>query len=241
MKFLFSRFLWCPAGSFTGVVALVATLALGGCAGTAATGLQAAPELLDPEAEIAAAHLRLGESAEDVDAWFRLGRAWQMRADAAAPPQTTAYRDSANVAYDAVLERDPENVKALVHKGLILEDMNRQDDALALYERAVELAPDDALPHINLGSLLYFRYRRTFEAKTALSRALEIDPDNPDAHFNLGVLFADANLFGEAAVEWHRVLELDPNGAAGELARENLARIAPILELENTDGGSDEE
>lgn len=211
---------------------------IGGCAGSA--GSHARPELLDPEAEVTAMQARLAKTPDDLDALFRLGVAWQARADAAPAGQPNAYRDSARVAFDALLERDPQNVRALVHRGLVMEDLNRPADALAAYEKAAQLAPNDPLPHINLGSLLYFQFRKTFEAKNELVKAIDLDPDNADAHFNLGVLFADANLFGEAATEWRRVLDIDPDGQAGKLAAENLERIRSVLDATHGADGEGE-
>ncbi|MBZ0270232.1 tetratricopeptide repeat protein [bacterium] len=180
---------------------------------------------------------RLAAVPGDLDAWFRLGLAWQARADAAPAGQPNAYRDSARVAFDSLLERDPQNVRALVHRGLVKEDLNKPAEALADYEKAAQLAPEDPLPHINLGSLLYFQYRKTFEAKNELVKAIELDPDNADAHFNLGVLFADASLFGEAATEWRRVIDIDADSQAGKLAAENLERIQSVLDApEETEG-----
>jgi hypothetical protein len=71
-----------------------------------------------------------------------------------------------------------------------------------------------------------------------VTRALELDPDNADAHFNLGVMFADANLLGEARTEWEKVLETAPEGPARSLAQENLDRIRPMLEAAEAAAGT---
>jgi cytochrome c-type biogenesis protein CcmH/NrfG len=159
-------------------------------------------------------------NANDVDAWLRLGQAFHALDQA----------DSAAAAFAKILERDPDNVKALVHHGLALEDLNQHVQAEADYRRAIEIAPNDPLPYINLASLLYFHSKKKYEAKTALAKALELDPKNPDAHFNLGVMFADANLYREAKLEWEEVLEITKDGPAAALAKENLERIEPLFE-----------
>jgi cytochrome c-type biogenesis protein CcmH/NrfG len=228
-------------GCSVGIAALLALSALGGCAGSAATGAHTPRTPLDAAAEIAEAQSILATRPDDTEAWFRLGLGWQLRSEAETPPQSTAFQDSALVAFEAVLARDPNNVKAIVHRGLVLEDLNRQAEALLAYQKATELAPTDPLPYINLGSLLYFQYHKTYEAKQALTKALSLDPDNADAHFNLGVLFADANLFHEAAVEWNRVIEIEPDAPASQLARDNLERIQPILDVERGEDASDGE
>jgi tetratricopeptide (TPR) repeat protein len=169
---------------------------------------------------VALAHTAIAADSLDSDAWFRLADAWQ-RANRP---------DSAVVAFESLLERWPESVEAVVHYGLALEEARRFEDALAQYRRAIELDPKDPTPRVNLGSLLYFNFKRTFEAKEALSAALELDPDHSDAHFNLGVLFADARMFKEAKREWEFVLDKTPDSPAGALARENLERISPLFQ-----------
>jgi tetratricopeptide (TPR) repeat protein len=207
---------------------------------TGATGATGGAEGVDPTVRVEAARKAVDAKPDDPDRWFELGLAWQARADASGA-SAPAFRDSARVAYEELLERDPDNVRGLVHHGLILEDLQRPEDALTAYQRAVELAPEDPRPYINLGSLEYFQFHRTFAAKEALSKAIELEPKSPDAHFNLGVLFADANLFGEARTEWQRVVELDSDGPAGQLARENLERIAPLLKAQDAASAAQEE
>jgi tetratricopeptide (TPR) repeat protein len=216
-----------------GFLALAALGLLCSCAGTRSGeggGGSAPPE--DPVAAVEAAQAAVAANPKDPDALFELGFAWQRRADTSpAGIVQAAYRDSARIAYEQLLEVDPESVRGLVHAGLILEDLGRAEKALENYDRAIALAPDDPLPLINKGSLLYFQFKRTYEAKVALTKALELDPDNANAHFNLGVLFADANLFREAQREWEQVLELAPEGdPARALARDGLDRIAPLME-----------
>jgi cytochrome c-type biogenesis protein CcmH/NrfG len=211
----------CPAAK---AAAVLLGISLSSCAGApAAEGpqSQAAEAVVSPAELMETARAGVAERPEDAGAWFRLGLAWQKSGGEAAA-------ESARVAYDRALELDPQRVDALVHRGLVLEEVNNFADAETSYRRATELAPRDPIPWVNLGALLYFQLKRTFEAKTALAKALELDPNNPDAHFNLGVLFADANLFGEARVEWERVVELAPDSPAAGLARSNLERIRPL-------------
>jgi cytochrome c-type biogenesis protein CcmH/NrfG len=200
------------------LLAFASLVALAACASSG--GAPAPPA--DPAEERRLAAEALAADSGDVDAWFRLGAGWQ--ADT-----LVGSADSARAAFEALLARQPDHVRGIVHMGLVLEELGQFDEAAEQYRRAIELAPEDPLPHINLGSLLYFHYRKTYEAKTELVRAIELDPDNPDAHFNLGVLFADANMLREAKAEWERVLAVSSEGPARSLAEENLERIRPLL------------
>jgi cytochrome c-type biogenesis protein CcmH/NrfG len=175
-------------------------------------------------AAVGAARERVQKHPGDAEAWFQLGLGWQRTG-------TAGSADSAAAAYAKALEIEPENVEALVHHGLVLEDLQRFEDAMGEYTKAANLAPEDPLPYINLGSILYFHYRRTYEAKEALTKAIELDPQNADAHFNLGVLFADANMFSEAKAEWEAARGFAPEGSpARALAEDNLARIRELTD-----------
>jgi len=205
------------------VVASAGLFALAACAGSGGGG-GASPVVRNPVEERVQALLDLGADSTDADAWFRLGLAWQT------DTTSIGHLDSARVAFDQLLVRAPDHVRGLVHSGLVLEELEEYDEAVERYRRAIEVAPDDPLPRIDLGSLLYFHYRKTNEAKEQLVRAIELDPENPDAHFNLGVMFADADMLREAQKEWERVLEIGADGPARSLAEENLGRIKPLLE-----------
>jgi tetratricopeptide (TPR) repeat protein len=212
-----------PAAS--GTAALFA-IVLASCAGAPAAEspkAAGAGTVASPAEALSAAQARVAEKPDDADAWFRLGLAWQGTGGG------LEAADSARTAYDQSIALAPRRADALVNRGLALEELNRHAEAEASYRSATEAAPDDAVPWVNLGALLYFHYKRTYDAKTALVKALELDPENADAHFNLGVLFADASLFSEARVEWEKVLEMAPEGPAGVLARDNLERIRPLL------------
>lgn len=207
-----------------GMTVAVAGLALGACASAPPReggGVTENPQT--PPDQLAEARAALEARPRSPEAWLDFGAAWQRRGGPAAA-------DSARAAYARALELDPENVEALVHEGLVLEELGQFEEARANYERAAELAPSDPIPWINLGSLLYFQFKKTYEAKMALTKAIELDPESADAHFNLGVLFADANMYGEAQTEWERVLELAPDGPARTLAEQGLARVRPLAE-----------
>jgi len=220
-----------PSNPTAAVLAILCLVSVSSCAGTSpqtpaapADSGAAPPSHQELMEALAAARQQVQARTQDAHAWFQYGLSWQKLG-------TAGSADSAAAAYAQALEIEPDNVEARVHHGLALEELNRHEEAMAAYTKASNLAPDDALPYINLGSLLYFHYHKTYEAKQALTKALELDPDNADAHFNLGVLFADANMFREAKVEWEAALASAPEGSpARTLAEDNLARIAPILE-----------
>jgi tetratricopeptide (TPR) repeat protein len=73
------------------------------------------------------------------------------------------------------------------------------DQIIPAYQRAVELDPDSAAAHVNLGTL-YYHLRRWDLAEQHYLRAVEVRPEYALAHFNLGNLYDELN-------DWVRALE----------------------------------
>lgn len=78
---------------------------------------------------------------------------------------------------EAAVERFPTYHKAIVNLARLHAMRGKLDLAIPLYERALELQPDDALRHSVLGGC-YLAAERTEEARGEFKRALEIDPES---------------------------------------------------------------
>lgn len=84
-----------------------------------------------------------------------------------------------------VLRKYPDDFVARLNLGFHLSGRERYAEALAEYERAREIEPEDTRVFTNIGSTLGKLGRRA-EAIAALEHALELDPDNPLAPGALG-------------------------------------------------------
>ena len=117
------------------------------------------------------------------------------------------------------LEMNPGS--GIVTKILALALWAQGKEALPYFKRAVELLPDDAEAHGNLGNALRAlgRFR---EAANSHRRALEIAPDTAETHNNLGSALLDLGLLVEAAAQFRRAVALKPEFA---LAHGNLAHV----------------
>lgn len=102
---------------------------------------------------------------------------------------------------------------------------NRADLALTPTQRLVELAPEDAQAHANLG-LMFMTLRRLPEAEACLLRAIALDPKVADTHTNLGTVRRDQNRYAEAELSYRRALVLEPNHA---IAHANLGVVLSEL------------
>ncbi len=104
-------------------------------------------------------------------------------------------------------------VSDLFARGIALEDdPSNQVQAISAYERVLELDPQHAAAHINLGTLHYNRqdYRL---AEEHYRLAIEIDPRYALAHFDLGNVLDETSRVLEAIQAYHTALQLAPTYA----------------------------
>ena len=108
--------------------------------------------------------------------WFREGEALE-KTDGVA----------AEAAYRRAIESDPGRSAPYLNLGALLCEASRCDEAVALYEHAVQTVGDD--PHIHFNHAIALEDQHRFhDAIAAYERGLAKDGDFADAHFNLGVL-----------------------------------------------------
>jgi len=88
----------------------------------------------------------------------------------------------------------------------------RDDDAVALIARSLELEPDRADWHSNLGIVLQDGLRLD-EATAAYERAIALDPDHANARNNLGVVLRARGRAHEAEVAYREAIRIDPDHA----------------------------
>lgn len=84
-------------------------------------------------------------------------------------------------AYKRVLAREPRNVEALTHMGLILAQGKHLDEALARIEEAIGIAPTYAHAHWDRANLLFSGKKDYAAAQKALEAFLALMPTGDDA------------------------------------------------------------
>jgi tetratricopeptide (TPR) repeat protein len=80
---------------------------------------------------------------------------------------------------------------------------------MAAYRRALELDPDLADAHLNLGRLLH-EAGHLAAAESHYRQALAIEPEDALAAYNLGVALQDQQRPREAAAAYRHAIALDP-------------------------------
>jgi tetratricopeptide (TPR) repeat protein len=108
--------------------------------------------------------------------------------------------------------RDNE-VAAWFARGISLEeDPNTQTEAIAAYHRVLDLAPNHAAAHINLGTLYYNRQDFGL-AERHYRQAIEADPRYALAYFDLGNVLDETGRVQEAVSTYKTALQLAPTYA----------------------------
>jgi tetratricopeptide (TPR) repeat protein len=180
-------------------------------------------------------------------AWFTLGKALArlgrgLEADAAfeqsferspergmmaraAEHQKEGRLEEAEKLYRRVLHANPRNVDALRLLASIAAGAGHADDAEAMLQEAIRLAPDYFLALIDLGQL-YKDQDRYLEAIACFDRVLALDPSQVQAQFLRAGTLARASFTPEAAAGYRRCLALRPRHAGALLGLGHALKAA---------------
>ena len=82
-------------------------------------------------------------------------------------------------------------------------------DAASHYRKAIQIWPEFALAHTNLGSVFH-DLGQFDDAITSYRHALELMPDSAETYYNLGFVLQDAGRFDEAISNYRHALDLKP-------------------------------
>lgn len=102
--------------------------------------------------------------------------------------------------------------KEWVEEGDNLYNLKRFEKALAAYDHALQLNPNNADVYINKGNALY-SLKRFEEALVAYDHALQLDHNNALAYINKGIALHYLKRYEEARAAYNHAIQLNPNDA----------------------------
>lgn len=124
---------------------------------------------------------------------------------------------------EAHLQKNPRDVQVRFMRGVLLSDLKRPTDAMAVFEAMTQDFPELPEPYNNL-AVLHAAQGRYEQARSLLQRATAVQPNYVTAHENLGDLY-----MAMAAQAYEQALKLDAGNRALQdklkLARETSARL----------------
>jgi tetratricopeptide (TPR) repeat protein len=125
--------------------------------------------------------------------------------------QTSYWRNS-EVLWTHTLACTSDNYIAHYNLGDALVKMGRRDEAIAQYQKTLQITPNYAEAHDNLGSVL-LQKGRVDEAIAHYQTALRITPENATAHNNLGNALRQKGRVDEAIAQCQVALQINPDYA----------------------------
>jgi tetratricopeptide (TPR) repeat protein len=128
------------------------------------------------------------------------------------------------------VETCPNSAKTQLNAGIVLERAGRYAEAIARFERAIEIMrPRPTMAYNNLGYLLVDREIDVPRGIRLLEEILSSSPRHPEILDSLGWGYHKAGRQREARRLVRRSLAIDPSGPSAELRREHLRAIEEAL------------
>ncbi|MEN8262956.1 MAG: tetratricopeptide repeat protein [Nitrospirota bacterium] len=91
-------------------------------------------------------------------------------------------------------------------------DYGKHRKAAELFQKAVEINPDSAEAHYNLG-VAYGNLGMFQKAVKAYKRAVDLDPGHEKAYCNLGIVYEEAGNYKEAIEVYEKAIRMNPGSA----------------------------
>jgi len=128
---------------------------------------------------------------------------------------------------DEDLVSTPKDPQTRFLKGIALTELERSDDAIAVFRQLTEDYPELPEPYNNL-AVLYAQQKQFDKAKSALEMAIRTHPSYATAHENLGDVYARL-----AKQAYDKALQID---SANVAAQSKLALIRQLMTVSNPAG-----
>jgi len=126
---------------------------------------------------------------------------------------TISWRQSLNYQSEKTLwiynmAENPASWAAYNGLGFILGKEGKEDEAITLLRKSLEINPTYAVTHFNLG-LALTQKGQTEEAIVEYQTSLALDPDNAEAHIKLGEALFQKGRTDEAVEQYHKAIEIN--------------------------------
>ena len=105
--------------------------------------------------------------------------------------------------------RNPREPESWIIQGFSLNELNRFEQAVRAFRKAIQLKPENPDCHLGLGISLAGQSRYN-EAKASFSEALRLAPDFKAAFFNRSLCALGLTEFESAAEDLQEVIKIDP-------------------------------
>jgi len=122
---------------------------------------------------------------------------------------------------DRMPESVQERVRTHLDHGWACLDKGKYDDAIADFDKAIALDPNDAAAYGNRGNA-YYSKGEVDRAIADYTKAIALDPNFADAYTNRGVVYYEKGNKEQTIADFRKVLAIDPSH---QDAKEGLKRL----------------
>jgi tetratricopeptide (TPR) repeat protein len=119
--------------------------------------------------------------------------------------------NEALVDFAAAAERDPDLIEAWIGQGDALQALNRPDEAIAAYDRALHLDPNHVETLARKANTLLFSQQQYEEALAVFDQAVEIDATNPDLWSDRSIVLLNLQRNEEALASADKAIQIQSN------------------------------
>ncbi|MDP1733262.1 MAG: tetratricopeptide repeat protein [Sulfuritalea sp.] len=128
---------------------------------------------------------------------------------------------------DKYLAGKPKDAQGRFLKGIVLTEMNKPTEAIAVFSKLTEDYPELPEPYNNL-AVIYAQQKQYDKAKQALEMAIRTHPSYATAHENLGDIYARL-----ASQAYDKALQIDSSNSS---AQNKLALIRDLMSTASRPG-----
>lgn len=135
-------------------------------------------------------------------------------------------------ALDSLLEKNPYDIKVLMKKAFILYYCFRDDEAVVIYKKIIEIAPNFIDAYFWMAECMWDHLANFDEAIAAMHTALKLDPSRADCHEVLAWCIKSLhNDTPEYFYHIHKVIELEPTWITPRVSLiESLINLGNFIE-----------
>jgi protein O-mannosyl-transferase len=123
--------------------------------------------------------------------------------------QRTWVYESQETLWSDTLAKNPNSWVGHNNLGFALTKRGQIDEAMAQYEKGLEINPNQAAGHYDLG-VVFYQKRQLAEAIAQYQKAIEINPIFAGARLNLGNALLQNGQLGEAIEQYQMAIKIDP-------------------------------
>ncbi|MBC7189044.1 tetratricopeptide repeat protein [Thermodesulfovibrio sp. Kuro-1] len=137
--------------------------------------------------------------------------------------------------YDELLNENYQSPELYNNYGLALFYLDKFDEAVEKFQKAIEIDTSFALAYANMG-LVYLNKAEYEKAEQFFLQALERDPENPETHYNIAVTYYRLNKKTDALKHYEAFLGVsgDDYGKLKESVQKIIAQIKSIQKEEGS-------